>query len=38
MWIYIFVTAPVTGILFSVAFLATAIGAYTAFARYPRAG
>ena len=38
MWIYIFVTAPVAGILFSVAFLATAIGAYTAFARYPRAG
>jgi amino acid transporter len=38
MWIYIFVTAPVAGILFSVAFLATAIGAYTAFARHPRAG
>jgi amino acid transporter len=38
MWIYIFVTAPVAGILFSVAFLATAIGAYTVFARDPRAG
>src|SRR4029077_20633225 len=38
MWVYIFVTAPVAGILFSVAFLATAIGAYTAFARYPRLG
>jgi amino acid transporter len=38
MWIYIFVTAPVAGMLFSVAFLATAIGAYTAFARYPRSG
>ena len=38
MWIYIFVTAPLAGILFSVAFLATAIGAYAAFARYPRSG
>jgi len=38
MWVYIFVTAPLVGILFSVAFLATAIGAYTAFARYPRSG
>jgi amino acid transporter len=38
MWIYIFVTAPVAGILFSVAFFATAIAAYAVFARYPRAG
>ena len=31
MWIYIFLSAPVAGILFSVAFLALAAGAYVAF-------
>jgi len=33
MWIYIFVTAPLAGILFSVGFLAMAIGAYAVFRR-----
>jgi amino acid transporter len=36
MWVYIFVTAPVAGILFSVAFLAATISAYAVFARNPR--
>jgi hypothetical protein len=31
MWIYIFATAPLAGILFSVAFLAVAVGAYGVF-------
>jgi amino acid transporter len=31
LWLYIFVTAPLAGILFSVAFLAAAIGAYAVF-------
>jgi len=33
MWSYIFVSAPRAGILFSVAFLATAVGAYVLFER-----
>jgi amino acid transporter len=33
MWLYIFVSAPVAGIVFSVAFLATAVGAYFIFQR-----
>jgi amino acid transporter len=33
MWIYIFVTAPIAGILFAVAFFAAAIGAYAIFRR-----
>ncbi len=33
MWIYIFATAPLAGILFSAAFLAAAIGAYGVFRR-----
>ena len=35
LWLYIFVTAPLAGILFSVAFLATAIGAYAVFVALP---
>jgi len=33
MWIYIFVTAPIAGIVFSVAFFTSAIGAYAVFRR-----
>jgi amino acid transporter len=33
MWIYIFVTAPLAGILFAIGFLAVAIAAYAVFAR-----
>jgi len=33
MWIYIFVSAPTAGVLFSVAFLATAVAAYALFDR-----
>jgi hypothetical protein len=33
MWLYIFVSAPAAGIIFSVAFLATAVGAYFIFQR-----
>jgi len=33
MWIYIFVTAPLAGILFAIGFLAVAIAAYAMFAR-----
>ena len=33
MWIYIFLAAPLAGIVFSVAFLALAIGAYVFFDR-----
>ena len=33
MWIYIFLSAPVAGIVFSVAFLAVAVGAFALFAR-----
>ena len=33
MWIYIFVSAPLAGMLFSAAFLATALAAYAVFAR-----
>jgi amino acid transporter len=33
MWIYIFVTAPLAGILFAIGFLAMAIAAYAVFAR-----
>ena len=36
MWIYIFVTAPIAGILFSVAFFTAAIGAYAIFRRPAR--
>src|SRR5258708_4204796 len=34
MWLYIFATAPLAGILFSTAFLAAAIGAYAVFRRF----
>jgi hypothetical protein len=33
MWLYIFATAPLAGMLFSAAFLAAAIGAYAIFRR-----
>jgi amino acid transporter len=33
MWVYIFVTAPIAGILFAIGFLAAAIAAYAGFAR-----
>ena len=33
MWIYIFVTAPLAGILFAIGFLAVAIAAYALFRR-----
>jgi hypothetical protein len=33
MWLYILATAPLTGILFSAAFLVTALGAYAIFRR-----
>jgi hypothetical protein len=33
MWLYIFFAAPIAGMIFSVAFLAAAIGGYCVFAR-----
>jgi amino acid transporter len=33
MWIYIFLSAPLAGIVFSVSFLATAVGAFAVFAK-----
>jgi hypothetical protein len=33
MWLYIFATAPIAGIVFSVAFFTSAIGAYAIFRR-----
>jgi hypothetical protein len=33
LWIYIFLSAPLAGIVFSIAFLALAVGAYALFAR-----
>ena len=36
MWIYIFLSAPLAGILFSVAFFAAAVAAYLLFERGPR--
>jgi hypothetical protein len=33
MWIYIFVSAPLAGMLFSAAFLAAAVGAFAIFNR-----
>ena len=38
MWIYIFVTAPLAGILFAIGFLAVAIAAYFVFAARGRGG
>ena len=36
LWIYVFLSAPLAGILFSTAFLALAVAAYAVFARNPR--
>jgi hypothetical protein len=33
MWLYIFASAPAAGVVFSVAFLAVAVGAYFIFRR-----
>jgi hypothetical protein len=37
MWIYIFLSAPLAGIVFSVAFLAVAVGAFAIFEKRGRA-
>jgi hypothetical protein len=36
MWLYIFLTAPLAGILFTMAFLAVAVGAFAFFDRRER--